>query len=112
MTKDLQVKKPFKILSIDGGGIKGLYSSRIIEHLEERYSCSMSDHFDLICGTSTGGLIALALALKIPAKQVSEFYEKYGRIIFPYRTPWGALLRQTLWFGKYSDKPLRTALTA
>jgi hypothetical protein len=111
MEKEIHEKSAFKILSIDGGGIKGLYSSKILEHLEERYKCSISDHFDLICGTSTGGLIALALSLKIPAKEISEFYEKYGRVIFPYRTAIGALLRQTMWFGKYSDKPLKGALT-
>lgn len=107
---ETNTKKPFKILSIDGGGIKGLYSSKILEHLEDRYKCSISDYFDLICGTSTGGLIALALSLKIPAKKISEFYEEHGRIIFPYRTTWGGAIRQTLWFGKYSDRPLRSAL--
>jgi len=110
MTESLQERKPFKILSIDGGGIKGLYSTKIIEHLEERYNCSMSDHFDLICGTSTGGLIALALALKIPASKISEFYETHGKLIFPKRTKLGGILRQTFWKGKYSDKPLRNAL--
>jgi len=110
MKEDIQEKKPFKILSIDGGGIKGLYSSKIIEHLEERNDCSMSDHFDLICGTSTGGLIALALALKIPATRISDFYEKESRNIFPDRSMLGGIVRQTVAGGKYSDKPLRTAL--
>jgi uncharacterized protein len=77
--------KPFKILAIDGGGIKGLYSAKILEHLENRFNCSISDHFDLICGTSTGGLIGLALAMKIPASKISEFYEQYGKVIFPHR---------------------------
>lgn len=103
-------KKPFKILSIDGGGIKGLYSAKIIEHLEEKYNCSTSDRFDMICGTSTGGLIALALSLKISAKEISQFYEKNGKTIFPHRTILGGIIRQTLWRGKYSDKPLRIAL--
>lgn len=102
--------KPFKILSIDGGGIKGLYSAKVIEHLEEKYNCSASDRFDMICGTSTGGLIALGLSLKIPAKEISQFYEKNGKAIFPYRTMLGGIIRQTLWRGKYSDKPLRAAL--
>ncbi|WP_339880798.1 CBASS cGAMP-activated phospholipase [uncultured Algoriphagus sp.] len=104
------MSKPFKILSIDGGGIKGLYSAKILEHLEQRYSCSTSDHFDMICGTSTGGLIALALSLKIPSSEICEFYEKYGNQIFPHRTRLGGLIRQTFWGGKYSDKPLKKAL--
>jgi Patatin-like phospholipase len=102
--------KPFKILSIDGGGIKGLYSSKILEHLEEGNSCSISDHFDLICGTSTGGLITLALSLKIPAKDISNFYEEYGKVIFPKRSKIGGIIKQTIWHGKYTDKPLRQAL--
>ena len=76
-------KKTFKILSVDGGGIKGLYSSTILEHFEEKYNCSISDHFDMLCGTSTGGLIALALSLGIPAKKISEFYKEKGGVIFP-----------------------------
>jgi hypothetical protein len=101
--------KPFKILSIDGGGIKGLYSSTIMEHLEQRYG-PISDFFDMICGTSTGGLIALGLALKIPATEISNIYEKDGIKIFPYRTKWGGIIRQTFLKGKYSDKPLKEAL--
>ena len=103
-------KKPFKILTIDGGGIKGLYSAKVLEHLEDKYKCSISDYFDMICGTSTGGLIALALALKIPTKDVSKFYEEYGKKIFPKRSKLGGIIRQTLWRGKYNDRELRTAL--
>ncbi|HYC83655.1 MAG TPA: CBASS cGAMP-activated phospholipase, partial [Chryseosolibacter sp.] len=61
--------------------------------------------------TSTGGLIAIALAMKIPASTISEFYEQYGKVIFPRRSKLWGLIRQTLWRGKYSDEPLRRALT-
>lgn len=105
----LKEKKTFKILSIDGGGIKGLYSSTILEHLEEKYKCNISDHFDMICGTSTGGLIALALSLKVPAKKISEFYIEKGAKIFPNR-PIRNFLGQILWGGKFSDRKLRLAL--
>lgn len=101
--------RPFKILSIDGGGIKGLYSSTIIEHLEQRFG-QMSDYFDMICGTSTGGLIALCLGLKIPATEISKIYAEQGQIIFPKRSKLGGIIRQTFWNGKYSDKPLKTVL--
>jgi hypothetical protein len=104
-----QDKKTFKILSIDGGGIKGLYSSTILEHLEEKYNCSISDHFDMLCGTSTGGLIALALSLGIPAKTISDFYMKKGKRIFPY-IPFFSSLKQVMWGGKFSDKNLRESL--
>lgn len=106
------LERPFKILSIDGGGIKGLYSSTILEHLEGKFKCATSDYFDLICGTSTGGLIALALALKIPAAEISQFYQNFGKLIFPKKSKINAILRQTFWKGKYSDKPLRDSLAA
>lgn len=101
--------RPFKILAIDGGGIKGLYSSTVLEHLEQRFG-QMSDSVDMICGTSTGGLIALCLALKIPATEISKIYEQQGLMIFPRRTWLGGIIRQTLWGGKYSDRLLRAVL--
>lgn len=45
----------FKILCIDGGGIKGLYSARLLAKFEEVFGCVISDCFDILCGTSTGG---------------------------------------------------------
>lgn len=103
-------ERPFKILTIDGGGIKGLYSSTILEHLEEQFDCSLSDYFDMLCGTSTGGLIALGLSLKIPAREISGIYKNHGSEIFPPMPKWWGKFRQTLWRGKYSDKALRRIL--
>lgn len=105
-------KKDFKILSIDGGGIKGLYSALIIKHLEEQYG-PISDFFDMICGTSTGGLIAMALSVKKSSNDIVKFYVEKGPQIFTrnrfcsnfYR---GA--RQTLFWGKYSNRKLKGAL--
>ena len=106
------MSKPFKILSIDGGGIKGLYSARILQHLEEVHGGSLSDYFDLICGTSTGGLIALGLSLKKPASDIANVYEKKGKKIFPrWRRLMGTgMLRQTVFWGKYRNKALKKAL--
>lgn len=104
---------PFKILSIDGGGIKGLFSAEILRNFEEHYSTSISNHFDLICGTSTGGLIALALSLKIPASRIVDFYKNDGKIIFPhtnYLSRSMAFGRQILFSSKYSQKRLAGAL--
>lgn len=78
----MQEKKKFKILCIDGGGIKGLYSAQVLAKFEESFNTRLSDHFDLICGTSTGGIIALGVSAKIPMKDVVEFYENYGPKIF------------------------------
>lgn len=102
--------KMFKILSIDGGGIKGLYSAKILQHFEEKFNCHISDYFDMICGTSTGGLIALALSLKIPAVDIVKFYTEKGPIIFPKRNKLFAIWRQVAWKGKFSDEPLKNAL--
>ena len=75
--------KIFKILSIDGGGIKGLYSARILDKFEKKFNCKTSDYFDMICGTSTGGLIALAITSLISAENICNFYEQKGELIFP-----------------------------
>jgi len=96
-----------------------LYSATILKEFEEKFNCQISDYFDMICGTSTGGLIALALALKIPAKEICDFYELEGPKIFPNSTSINffgkkisrRFMQQLVKGGKYSDKPLRNALT-
>ncbi len=86
--KKLKMKKSFKILSIDGGGIKGIlpaYFLTLIEsELEKRTDgkTQIYQHFDLITGTSTGGIIALALSLGIPAKEIYELYLQNAKGIF------------------------------
>lgn len=75
-------RKHFKILCIDGGGIKGLFSARVLNVFEDYFHTICSDHFDLICGTSTGGIIALGASLKIPMKDIATFYETKGPKIF------------------------------
>lgn len=55
----------FQALSLDGGGIKGLFSASVLAELEADLGVRLIDHFDLIVGTSTGGLIALALGLGV-----------------------------------------------
>lgn len=102
-----------KILSIDGGGIKGLYSAKVLEHFESEYSGHISDHFDLLCGTSTGGIIALALSLKVPAKDIVQFYKQDGPVIFKYRSKFSRALafgKQLLLKSKYPAGDLKTAL--
>jgi hypothetical protein len=125
MIKDMNPQKPrkeFKILSIDGGGIKGLYSSRILEHFEEKFQVCISDYFDMLCGTSTGALIALGASLKIPMKEISTFYETEGKNIFPEfkkarlismllgRTITKGDIKQIFRGGKYSDLSIKQAL--
>lgn len=105
-------KRPFQILSIDGGGIKGLYSAVILADFEERYG-QLYKHFNLICGTSTGGIIALALAVGIPAREIVNLYVEHGPIIFPYKSRIGRLIaywKQLIIKSKYDDEKLKSAL--
>lgn len=97
-----------KILSIDGGGIKGLFGAAFLAGLEDRFERQVSDCFDLIAGTSTGGILALALAARIPAKRIVTFYREWGPLIFPPRFSTYRLLK-SLFVAKYSNKILEKA---
>src|SRR6201997_4393743 len=104
--------KRFGILSLDGGGIKGTFTAAVLAEWEKHSGKVIADHFDLIAGTSTGGIIALALGLGLPAAKILEFYQKEGPKIFPNITTQQKLslnLRH-LWEPKYSAAPLRKAL--
>jgi predicted acylesterase/phospholipase RssA len=72
-----------RILSIDGGGIKGVFAASFLATVEERLKLRILDYFDLIVGSSTGGIIALALGLEILPKDILSFYQRYGAKIFP-----------------------------
>ena len=64
--------RPFRILSIDGGGICGILPASVLAQLEQRFlgGQSVARHFDMIAGTSTGGIIALGLAHGLTAKAI------------------------------------------
>ena len=77
-----QEKKTFKILSIDGGGIKGLDSSTILEHLEEKYNCSISDHFDMLCGYINRRIDCTCFVFRYSSKDHFRLlYEKWRKDI-------------------------------
>jgi len=61
--QDWPKDRRFRVLSIDGGGIKGLFPATVLAELERRYlgGASVARYFDLVAGTSTGGIIALGL---------------------------------------------------
>lgn len=75
----------FQILSLDGGGIKGLFSAAVLAFLEEDLSIQITKHFDLITGTSTGGIIALALASGMRPIEIVKYYVESGPQIFPHQ---------------------------
>ena len=72
--------KPFRILSIDGGGIRGVFPAAYLAELENRFLSrrSIASYFDMIAGTSTGGIIALALAHGMTAAEALAIYRDRG----------------------------------
>src|SRR5262249_47157394 len=72
----------FRILALDGGGVKGAYTASVLCTLESLTGKSIGEHFDLITGTSTGGIIAIAIGLGIPLANVLEMYVQQGPKIF------------------------------
>lgn len=98
-----------RILTIDGGGIKGVVPSAFLACLQESVPDRIADYFDLIVGTSTGGIIALALGLGLSAAETLAFYEEQGPKIFCGNQRF----RSARWWfrAKYNPQPLRSALT-
>lgn len=100
-----------RILSIDGGGIKGVFPISFLAHIESALGLSsIANHFDLIAGTSVGGIIALGLGLRLTAEDMTKFFVERGPAIFPRSIVPTRKLR--LWRGKerYEPGPLRKAL--
>ncbi len=104
----LEQQPRFQILSLDGGGIKGLFSAALLAAIEEDLNTNIIDHFDLITGTSTGGIIAIALGLGLKPREIVEFYIREGPKIFPYWYGWKSI--QSWFYRKFSSKPLISAL--
>jgi len=98
-----------RILALDGGGIKGTFSASFLAQLEKKLQHPIAHYFDLIVGTSTGGIIALGLGLGLSAADLLSFYVTAGPEIFCRRS------RIPLWtrlgMGKYDPDRLRHHLT-
>lgn len=88
-----------RILSIDGGGIKGVFVASFLASLEEETGTHITDHFELIAGTSTGGIIAIGLGLGYSAREILGFYEELGPDIFKL-TGFGNILASIKQVGK------------
>ena len=106
--------RDFKILSLDGGGMRGIFQAAFLGELEKRFlgGDSIGRYFDLITGASTGGIIALGLGKGLSAQELTEFYREEGRKIFPPRTFLLRKLRSYSRIFKYVYKPekLRVSL--
>jgi patatin-like phospholipase/acyl hydrolase len=72
-------KQGLRILSMDGGGMKGLATVQILKAIEKGTGKRIHEIFDLICGTSTGGMLAVALGMKLMTlDQCEEIYKNLG----------------------------------
>ena len=97
-----------RILTIDGGGIKGVFPASFLATIEDAIEDNIVNYFDLIVGTSTGGIIALGLGLGLSAKELLVFYEGHGHTIFKGNR--GLRWLRGLGTSKYSKTPLENAL--
>jgi patatin-like phospholipase/acyl hydrolase len=102
-------ERRFQILSLDGGGLRGMFTAAVLANFEQDAGTRVVDHFDLIAGTSTGGIIALGLGLGMTPRQMVEFYTGLGPGVFRDRSRLRSARR--LLRSKYAVRPLRTALT-
>ena len=109
-----------RILTIDGGGIRGTFPAAFLANLERDLEHPpIGRYFDLISGTSTGGIIAIGLALNMTAVEILDLYENKGPAIFAQTrsglSGWLARHfrsgRWLFWGPKYDAGPLRDALT-
>ena len=116
-------RSPLRVLTLDGGGILGAFTAGVARRADEsgqtrrgtggqardKREIRLLDHVDLIAGTSTGGILAIALAMGKSPAEVCDFYRTYGPKIFPSDP---LKLRALLWlvWYKYNPKPLREAI--
>lgn len=88
--------RPYRVLSIDGGGIRGIYSAVLLDGLAKRIAAAngapkerldVGKAFDLVVGTSTGALLSTALASGVALEEVIKLYKDQARHIFSNPTP-------------------------
>jgi patatin-like phospholipase/acyl hydrolase len=107
---------PFQILSLSGGGYLGLYTICVLADIEDRIGAPLATRFDLIAGTSVGGIIAIGIANEVPASRIKEAFERNGTRIFTDRkAPRGAAAKlvditRYLFRPKYDPGPLRDTI--
>ncbi|KAM0012207.1 putative phospholipase A(1) [Helianthus debilis subsp. tardiflorus] len=81
-------KQGLRILTMDGGGMKGLATVQILKEIEKGTGKQIHEMFDLICGTSTGGLLAVALGIKLMSlEKCEDIYKSLGKLVFAEHVP-------------------------
>lgn len=83
---------PYRVLSLDGGGMRGIYTAAFLSRLTDQFARLRNEQaldlgrgFDLITGTSTGAIVGCALAVGRPMSEVVALYREHGPKIFPHR---------------------------
>jgi uncharacterized protein len=76
---------PFRILSLDGGGIRGIVAAKMLAAIEKKIKQPLNEYFHLIAGTSTGSILAAAIARGCRSEEIVDLYQQKSSIIFPYR---------------------------
>jgi patatin-like phospholipase/acyl hydrolase len=104
--------RKFRILALDGGGIRGLVTARILQELETQIGQPLNQYFDLIAGTSTGSILAAGLVMGMAPSKLIEIYQERGREIFPDRIwDWPRKnLLSWVYGAKYSNQGLKKVL--
>lgn len=97
----------FKILAIDGGGVRGIYPAHILLRIKQEFGINFFETFDLIVGTSTGSIIAAALAVDYPIEKIVALYKDKAAEIFGNKK----LNLLSLYQSKYGKSPLETLLS-
>lgn len=100
----------YHVLALSGGGYRSLYTATILAELEQAIGQPLASRFDLICGTSAGGLLAMGLAAEIPTQALKALFEENGERIFNSRS-WG---RRKIGFwmkAKHDSTGLKEVLT-
>ena len=103
----MQNTDTFRILALDGGGTRGIYTAQLLAKIEHAFQIRIKTCFDLIAGTSTGGIIAGAAVSEIPMQDIVELFETEAPHIF--RRRW---YRIPLFLSKYPSQKLAQILAA
>ncbi len=104
------MKKPIKVLAIDGGGTRGLLPATLLHELEKETGQSVTDIFDVIVGSATGGIITTAIAAGMPMQDIMDIYLKQAKYILPsnfFRKIWNPF---NLFAPAYPNKNLKSLL--
>lgn len=98
----------FQVLSLDGGGVRGIFTAALLAGLEDDLERPVLDHFDLVVGTSTGGIIALGLGAGLSPRSILDFYVSEKDSIFANHLGWRMLRRPFV--AKYRPDGLERAV--